>query len=109
LSEAGQGRVLVVDAGGSMKRAMLGDELGALAEKNDWDGIVILGCVRDSAALAELDLGIKALGTCPRKTEKTGQGVRNVPIRIGGVDIAPGIYADEDGVIVSSKRLPDAE
>ena len=111
LSEAGQGRVLVVDAGGSMKRAMLGDELGALAEKNDWDGILIFGCVRDSAALAELDLGIKAMGTCPRKTDKTGQGLRNVPIRIGGVDILPGdyLYADEDGVIVSSKRLPDAD
>lgn len=107
LSEPGQGRVLVVDGGGSLKRALLGDELATLAVKNDWEGIVIFGCVRDSAALAELEIGIKALGTCPRKTDKTGQGLRDVALRIGGVDIRPGdyLYADEDGVLVSDKRL----
>jgi regulator of ribonuclease activity A len=110
LSEPGQGRVLVVDGGGSLKRALLGDELAALAVKNDWEGIVIFGCVRDSAALAELEIGIKALGTCPRKTDKSGQGLRDVPIRIGGIDIRPGdyVYADEDGVVVSAKRLAEA-
>lgn len=110
LSEPGQGRVLVVDGGGSLKRAMLGDELAALAVKNDWEGIVLFGCVRDSAALAELEIGIKALGTCPRKTDKSGQGLRDVPVRIGGVDIRPGdyLYADEDGIVVSAKRLQEA-
>lgn len=80
-------------------------------KKNDWDGILIFGCVRDSAALAELDLGIKAMGTRSRKTDKSGQGLRDIPIRIGGVDIVPGdyVYADEDGVILSSKRLPDVD
>lgn len=110
LAEPGQGRVLVVDGGGSLKRALLGDELAALAVKNDWEGIVIFGCVRDSAALAELEIGIKALGTCPRKTDKSGQGLRDVALRIGGVDIRPGdyLYADEDGVVISDKRLLEA-
>ncbi|WP_395791883.1 ribonuclease E activity regulator RraA [Aquimonas sp.] len=110
LAEPGQGRVLVVDGGGSLKRALLGDELAELAVKNDWEGIVIFGCVRDSAALAELEIGIKALGTCPRKTDKSGQGLRDVALRIGGVDIRPGdyLYADEDGVVVSDKRLLEA-
>jgi regulator of ribonuclease activity A len=109
LTEPGQGRVLVVDGGGSLKRALLGDELATLAVKNDWEGIVIFGCVRDSAALAELEIGIKALGTCPRKTDKSGQGLRDVPLRVGGIDIRPGdyLYADEDGVVVSAKRLQE--
>ena len=107
VGEPGRGRVLVVDAGGSMKRAMLGDQLGEMAVENEWAGLLIFGCVRDSAALAELDLGIKALGTCPRKTDKSGQGVLDVPLRIGGVDIVNGdwLYADEDGVVIAANRL----
>lgn len=102
LSEPGAGAVLVVDAGGSRRRAMLGDELGALAVKNGWAGVVIDGCVRDSAVLATLPLGIRAIGTCPRKTDKRGQGVVDVPLRFGGVDIVPGdvLVADRDGVIL---------
>lgn len=102
LSDPGAGAVLVVDAGGSRRRAMLGDELGALAVKNGWAGVVIDGCVRDSAVLATLPLGIRAIGTCPRKTDKRGQGVVNAPLRFGGVDIVPGdvLVADGDGVIL---------
>lgn len=111
MSEPGDGRVLVVDAGGSMRRAMLGDQIAELAVTNGWAGLVIFGCLRDSAAIAEMDLGVKALGTCPRKTEKLGQGLRNVTVRIGGTDISPGdwLYADEDGVIVSALPLHGPE
>lgn len=102
LSEHGAGAVLVVDAGGSRRRAMLGDELGALAVRNGWAGLVIDGCVRDAAVLATLPLGIKAIGTCPKKTDKRGQGVVDVALRFGGIDIVVGdlLVADEDGVIL---------
>ena len=111
LAEPGDGRVLVVDAGGSMRRAMMGDQIAESAAKNGWAGVVIFGCIRDSAAIAEMTLGVKALGTCPRKTEKLGQGLRNVTVRIGGTDISPGdwLYADEDGVIVSAMPLHGPE
>lgn len=107
LMEAGDGRVLVVDAGGSLRRAMLGDQLAEMAVKNGWSGLVIFGSVRDSAAIAALPLGVKAIGTCPRKTEKLGQGLRNVVVRLGGTDIHPGdwLYADEDGIVVSASPL----
>lgn len=108
LSEPGGGAVLVVDGGGSRRRAMLGDELGALAVKNGWAGLVIDGCVRDSAVLATLPLGIKAIGTCPRKTDKRGQGVVDVPLRFGGIEILPGdlLVADADGVILLPAGTP---
>jgi regulator of ribonuclease activity A len=110
-AEAGDGRVLVIDAGGSMRRAMLGDQIAEAAVKNGWSGVVVFGCIRDSGAIADMDLGVKALGTCPRKTEKLGQGLRNVTVRIGGTDISPGdwLYADEDGVIVSAMPLHGPE
>lgn len=103
VAEAGHGRVLVVDAGGSRQRAMLGDQLAASAVANGWEGIVIYGVIRDSEAIAALDLGVKALGRCPRKTEKLGDGRRDVPIVLGGVEIRPGqwLCADADGVIVA--------
>lgn len=108
LSETGEGRVLVVDGGGSMRRAMLGDQLAAMAVQNGWSGLVIFGCIRDSAAIADMALGVKAIGVCPRKTEKLGQGLRDVPLRLGGIDIRPGdwLYADEDGVVLSTGPLP---
>jgi regulator of ribonuclease activity A len=107
LNEPGEGKVLVVDGGGSMRRAMLGDNLAARAVKNGWSGIVIYGCIRDAADIGEMELGVKALGTHPRKTDKKGAGEKNVPVRFGGVTFTPGIwlYADEDGVIVSQKAL----
>lgn len=107
VSSPGNGAVLVVDAAGSMARAMVGDRLGELAVGNGWAGIVVNGCVRDAKVLRTLDIGIRALGTNPRKTEKRDQGLANVPVEIGGVRIEPDmwLYADEDGILVSTERL----
>lgn len=107
LEQNGEGKVLVVDGGGSLRCALLGDQLGELAVKNKWNGILIYGCVRDSGALSQLDLGIKALATHPLKTEKRNEGQENITVRFAGVDFVPKqyIYADEDGVLVSSIRL----
>lgn len=107
VAEPGRGRVLVVDGGGSLQRAMVGDMLAAQALANGWSGLVVHGAVRDSAALAGLDLGIKALGTCPRRTGKLGQGLRDVPVVLAGIPLAPGdwLYADEDGVVVADAPL----
>lgn len=107
VAEPGRGRVLVVDGGGSLQRAMVGDMLAAQALANGWSGLVVHGAVRDSAALAGLDLGVKALGTCPRRTGKLGQGLRDVPVVLAGIPLAPGdwLYADEDGVVVADAPL----
>lgn len=107
VAEPGKGRVLVVDGAGSMARAMLGDLLAAKAVENGWEGIVIVGAIRDSAVIAQLDLGVKALGRCPRKTEKLGDGRRDVALEIAGIAVKPGqwLYADADGVIVSDHAL----
>jgi len=107
VDEPGAGRVLVIDGGGSLRRALLGDLLAAKAVAHGWAGIVVVGAIRDSAQIATLALGVKALGTCPRKTDKRGQGVRDVPLEIAGVAVHPGdwLYADADGVVVSSVPL----
>ncbi len=107
VAEPGQGRVLVVDGGGSTKRSMLGDNLAAMAVENGWAGVLVVGVIRDTEAIGRLDLGVKALGTCPRKTEKLGKGRRDVALDIGGVHIEPGhwLYADEDGVIFLSSAV----
>jgi regulator of ribonuclease activity A len=107
VAEAGNGRVLVIDGGGSMRRAMLGDLLAAKAVENGWAGVVVHGAIRDSGAIGAMELGVKALGTCPRKTDKLGQGARDVPIEIGGLTIRPGdwLCADEDGVVVADEVL----
>lgn len=104
LESAGNGHVLVVDGGGSMNCALLGDMLGALALKNGWAGIVVNGCVRDSAELAGIDVGIKALATHPRKSNKRGLGERDVPVSFAGIDFRPGEYltADADGIVVTA-------
>ncbi len=106
---AGEGRVLVVDGGGSLRKALLGDMIAENAVKNGWAGFVIYGCIRDVDAISALDLGVQALNTIPLKTEKRGIGDLNVPITFGGVTINPGeyIYADNNGVVVSSKSLID--
>ena len=105
--EAGRGRVLLVDGGGSLQRAMLGDLLAAKAVENGWSGVIVLGAIRDSAVIATLDLGVKALGTAPRKTERRGVGERDVPLRIGDLTVLPGqwTYADGDGVLVCDAAL----
>ena len=103
----GQGRVIVVDGGGSMRRALLGDLLAAKAVENGWSGLVINGCVRDVEILRTLDLGVKALGANPVKTDKRGEGQLDVPVEIGGVRVVPGryLYSDDNGVVVALRNL----
>lgn len=103
----GQGRVIVVDGGASMRRAMLGDLLAAKAAANGWQGLVINGCVRDVEILETIELGVKALNSTPRKTEKRGEGQLNVPVEFAGVRIVPGrfLYADANGIIVAFRDL----
>ena len=102
VSEPGGGRVLVVDGAGSLRCALVGDLIAALAQENGWSGIVINGAVRDAGQLTEVPIGIAALGTCPRRSKKEGRGEVDVPVTFGGVTFAPGdtIYADADGVVV---------
>jgi regulator of ribonuclease activity A len=104
LEEPGAGRVLVVDGGGSLRCALLGDNLAALGAKNGWAGVVIWGCVRDADVLRTLDFGVKALATHPRRSGKTGAGARDVTIRFGDVEWRPGAHlaADLDGVVVAA-------
>jgi regulator of ribonuclease activity A len=101
-STPGDGRVLVVDGGGSPRTALLGDNIAQLARDNGWAGIVLNACVRDAAALDELGLGVKALGTNPRPSKKDGAGEVDVPVTFGEVTFTPGalLYADADGVVV---------
>ncbi|MCG5534912.1 ribonuclease E activity regulator RraA [Ectothiorhodospira mobilis] len=108
LERGGRGRVLVVDAGGSLRCAMLGDQLALLAVKNGWSGVVIYGCIRDARACAELPLGIKALATHPLKTQKRGEGREDIPVRFAGVRFNPGdlLFADEDGIVVLDPDNP---
>ena len=103
----GHGKVLVVDGGGSRRRALLGDKLGEAAVRNGWAGVIIHGCIRDSAELGRMDLGVRALGTIPLRSDKRGEGERDVPVRFAGVTFRPGefVYVDEDGVIVSPASL----
>jgi len=107
LEEPGRGQVLVVDGGGSLRCALLGDRLAELAIDNGWAGVVVYGCVRDTKQLATMDLGVLALSAHPRRSEKRGEGQRNVPLRVAGVHFIPGayLYADADGVIVSQREL----
>lgn len=102
VESAGDGRVLVVDGGGSLRRALLGGNLGAAAARNGWAGVVIDGCVRDVAELAVCATGIKALAAMPLPTERRGEGQRDVPVFVQGVPVRPGdwLYADADGVVV---------
>ncbi len=103
----GEGRVLVVDGGGSLRRALLGGQLGAAAAQNGWAGVVIDGCVRDVAELRESAVGIRALASMPLPTERKQAGLRDVPIQIQSVWVRPGdwLYADEDGIVVSDRPL----
>jgi regulator of ribonuclease activity A len=108
LEETGRGRVLVVDGGGSLRCALLGGNLAQLAVQNGWAGIVINGCVRDSEEIRELAVGVKALGTSPRKSEKgLHGGQRDRPVHFAGVSFETGfwVYADRDGLLVAKRRL----
>ncbi|MCF8160341.1 MAG: ribonuclease E activity regulator RraA [Polaromonas sp.] len=101
------GKVLVVDGAGSLRRALLGGNLGAAAARNGWAGVVIDGCVRDVAELAELDVGIRALASNPMPTERKNQGLQDLAVQIQGVWVHPGdwLYADADGIVVSATEL----
>lgn len=103
----GHGKVMVVDGGGSRRAALLGDMLAEKAVSNGWVGLVIYGCIRDVDVIGRTDLGVQALGTHPRKTEKHGVGQLNVPVTFGGVTFRPGhyVYADNNGIVVSEKPL----
>ena len=107
LEGPGQGRVLVIDGGGSDRCALVGGNLGQLAVKNGWAGIVLNGCVRDIMELAEAPVGIWAMASHPRKPAREGVGSKETPIDMAGVLVHPGqwCYADADGILVSDKKL----
>jgi regulator of ribonuclease activity A len=107
LSEPGSGSVLVIDGGASLESALVGDLIAGLALRNGWAGLVVWGAVRDSVSLAELDLGIKALGTNPRRSGKNSVGQLDGPVEFGGVVFRRGdwLYSDEDGIVVSDRQL----
>lgn len=107
LKEAGDGRVLVIDAGGSTRCAVMGDRIAGQALDNGWAGVVLYGAVRDSAEISEMNVAILALGTSPKKSAKEGAGLRDVTLRFGGAVFSPGdwVYADADGVLVSPEKL----
>jgi regulator of ribonuclease activity A len=103
----GQGRVMVVDAGGSMRRACLGDMLAEQASVSGWSGLIIYGCIRDLDEIMTTDIGVQALGVHPMKTEKKGVGETQIAVCFGGVTFRPGdyLYADNNGVIVAPEEL----
>ncbi|HYD69270.1 ribonuclease E activity regulator RraA [Azospirillum sp.] len=102
LGKPGKGKVLVVDGGGSLRAALMGDLIAKSAVDNGWEGVVIHGCVRDAEVLAGLDLGIKALAAIPRKTVRNGEGQTGLPVTVAGIRVNPGdlLFADADGVLV---------
>lgn len=104
LNAPGAGFVLVVDGAGSLESALMGDMIAAAAAANGWAGVVINGAIRDRVALAETELGIKALGSTPRKSAKDSIGAVDIPLDFGGVVFTPGamLYSDEDGILVGS-------
>lgn len=107
LEEPGKGRVLVVDGGASIRCALVGDKLAELGMQNGWEGMVIHGCIRDSAVISTLDIGIKALGTNPRRSVKKGEGERDIVLNFADTTFTPGnwLYADEDGILISPDEL----
>ncbi|MCB1876492.1 MAG: ribonuclease E activity regulator RraA [Chromatiales bacterium] len=109
LESPGNGAVLVVDGGGSLRCALLGDMLAQLGVDNGWSGVVVYGCIRDSAAMAEMDIGVRALATHPRKSNKSGEGQSDIALHFADCDFRPRhfLYADEDGIVVSEIALPE--
>ena len=107
LETPGQGRVLVVDGGGSLRCALVGGNLARLASDNDWAGVVVNGCVRDVAEINASDIGVRALAAHPRRSDRRGSGSQGKAVEIAGVRVAPGdwCYADDDGILVSDHRL----
>ncbi len=108
LRTPGPGGVLVVDGGGCLRTALVGDLIAGAAHANGWAGLVVHGAIRDSATLSRLDLGIKALGTIPRKSAKAGAGAVDVPVTFGHITFRPGdmLYADDDGIVLLPSAAP---
>jgi regulator of ribonuclease activity A len=111
VNQPGLGQVLVIDGGGSLARALFGDVMAGVATRNGWAGLVIHGAIRDRVAIDGMDIGVKALGTVPRRGERTGAGEVDVPVHFGGITFTPGhrLVADEDGVIVLPAGMSEAE
>lgn len=109
LEMSGAGRVLVVDGGGSLRSALVGGNLAALAHENGWSGLVVYGCIRDAVEIAGTPVGVKALHAVPRRSAKAGAGERGIPVAFAGVTFAPGawLYADRDGIVVADRKLAD--
>lgn len=107
LATPGEGRVLVVDGGGSLRCALVGGNLGVLGVKNGWAGIVVYGCIRDAVEINEQEIGVKALNTNPTKSIKRGVGEEDMTLTFAGITIAPGcyLYSDEDGICVSDVKI----
>ncbi|MDH3260682.1 MAG: ribonuclease E activity regulator RraA [Acidimicrobiia bacterium] len=107
LDETGSGRVLIVEGAGRQECALLGDRLAFLAYEHNWSGVIVHGSVRDSGELQSIDIGIKALGTCPRRGIASGQSQRDIPATFAGVLFRPGdwVYADQDGLLVADTKL----
>ncbi|AJE32673.1 ribonuclease activity regulator protein RraA [Corynebacterium humireducens NBRC 106098 = DSM 45392] len=107
LNSPGNGGVLVVDGDSSVHTALMGDMIAAAGVKNGWAGVVILGAIRDSAVIREMEFGTKALGTNPRKSAKASAGEKDITVSFGGVDFVPGhiLYADSDGIVVSEEPV----
>lgn len=107
LATPGEGKVLVVDGHGTMNRALLGDMIAESAVNNNWQAVVINGCIRDAGTIATLPIAVKALGTCPIKTEKLGHGTTNIDVFFAGLKFSPGqfIYGDKNGLAISETLL----
>jgi len=105
--EDGTGKVLVVDGAGSLRCAMMGDQVATLGKKHGWEGIIIFGCIRDSIDVGKLDFGVKALAAIPRKTIKRQQGVRDIIVHFADAHFTPAhyVYSDEDGILISDRPL----
>ena len=107
LEERVQDKVLVIDGGASLRCALVGDMLAQLGKNNGWQGIIVSGCIRDSTVINTIDIGVKALGTSPRKSVKEGAGDRDVPVTLAGITFRPGeyVYADADGILVAAHKI----
>lgn len=107
LESPGEGRVLVVDGGGSLRTALVGGNLAAIAHRNGWSGLVVHGCIRDATEIAAMPIGVKALAAVPRRSANAGIGERGVPVTFAGITFRPGarLYADADGIVVADREL----
>ncbi|MCH2023531.1 MAG: ribonuclease E activity regulator RraA [Saprospiraceae bacterium] len=107
LAENGKGKVLVIDGGGSKRCALIGDNIAKLAIDNQWEGIVVYGCIRDSKEINSMNIGIKAIGTCPVKSIKRNVGIIGEPLILKGtkIDTNQHIYVDTDGILLSFRKL----